>query len=73
MQVSHIPYAAGILNLVVLIAALSAMNSQLYVASRMLCSLARGGYARPRSAASAGPAYRLPRCSLLQPGLSLPP
>jgi L-asparagine transporter-like permease len=45
MQVSHIPYAAGILNLVVLIAALSAMNSQLYVTSRMLLSLARAGYA----------------------------
>ncbi len=45
MQVSHIPYAAGVLNLVVLIAALSAMNSQIYVASRMLFSLARAGYA----------------------------
>jgi L-asparagine transporter-like permease len=45
MQVARIPYAAGILNLVVLIAALSAMNSQLYVTSRMLLSLARAGYA----------------------------
>jgi AAT family amino acid transporter len=45
MQVSHIRYAAGILNLVVLIAALSAMNSQLYITSRMLFSLARAGYA----------------------------
>ena len=45
MQVSHIPYAAGILNVVVLIAALSAMNSQLYVTSRILFSLARAGYA----------------------------
>ncbi len=45
MQVSRIPYAAGILNLVVLIAALSAMNSQLYITSRMLFSLARAGYA----------------------------
>ncbi len=45
MQVSHIPYAAGVLNLVVLIAALSAMNSQLYITSRMLFSLARAGYA----------------------------
>jgi L-asparagine transporter-like permease len=45
MQVSHIPYAAGVLNLVVVIAALSAMNSQIYVASRMLFSLARAGYA----------------------------
>ena len=45
MQVSHIRYAAGILNLVVLIAALSAMNSQLYITSRMMFSLARAGYA----------------------------
>ncbi len=45
MQLSHIPYAAGVLNLVVLIAALSAMNSQLYVTSRMMFSLARAGYA----------------------------
>lgn len=45
MQVSHIPYAAGILNLVVLIAALSAMNSQLYATSRILFSLAGAGYA----------------------------
>jgi L-asparagine transporter-like permease len=45
MQVSHIPYAAGVLNLVVLIAALSAMNSQLYITSRMMFSLSRAGYA----------------------------
>lgn len=45
MQVSHIPYAAGVLNVVVLVAALSAMNSQLYITSRMLFSLARAGYA----------------------------
>jgi amino acid transporter, AAT family len=47
MQISHIPYAAGIVNLVVLIAALSAMNSQLYITSRMMFSLARAGYAPP--------------------------
>ena len=45
MQISHIPYAAGILNVVVLIAALSTMNSQLYITSRMMFSLARAGYA----------------------------
>jgi AAT family amino acid transporter len=45
MQSTAIPYAAGILNLVVLIAALSAMNSQLYITSRMMFSLARAGYA----------------------------
>lgn len=45
---THLPHAAGILNLVVLIAALSAMNSQIYITTRMLFSLARAGDA-PRS------------------------
>jgi AAT family amino acid transporter len=45
MQSTAIPYAAAILNLVVLIAALSAMNSQLYITSRMLFSLARARFA----------------------------
>jgi len=43
-----IPYAAGIMNFVVLTAALSSMNSMLYVSSRMIFSLSRGGYA-PKS------------------------
>jgi L-asparagine transporter-like permease len=48
MQVLRIPAAAGVINFVVLIAALSAMNSQLYVTTRMMFSLSRAGYA-PRS------------------------
>jgi amino acid transporter, AAT family len=40
-----IPYAAGIMNFVVASAALSAMNTSLYVGSRMLFSLSRGSYA----------------------------
>lgn len=43
-----IPFASGIMNFVVLTAALSAMNSMLYVSSRMIFSLSRGGYA-PKS------------------------
>lgn len=43
-----IPYAAGILNLVVLIAALSAMNSQIYITTRMMFSLSRAGFAPRR-------------------------
>ena len=46
--VTGIPFAAGVLNLVVLIAALSAMNSQIYITTRMMFSLARAGFA-PRS------------------------
>lgn len=45
MDILHIPGAAGIMNFVVLIAALSAMNSQLYISTRMMFSLSRAGYA----------------------------
>jgi L-asparagine transporter-like permease len=40
-----IPYAAGIMNLVVISAALSSANSNLYLTTRMLFSLSRSGYA----------------------------
>lgn len=45
MQVIGIPYADSILNFVVIIAALSAMNSQLYISTRMMFSLSRAGQA----------------------------
>lgn len=44
-QVAGLPAASGIMNFVVLTAALSGANANLYVAARMLFSLARGGYA----------------------------
>jgi len=44
-HVAKIPAAGSIMNLVVLSAALSGANATLYVASRMLFSLARSGYA----------------------------
>jgi len=40
-----IPYAAAIMNFVVLTAALSSVNTDLYLTTRMLFSLSRGGYA----------------------------
>jgi amino acid transporter, AAT family len=40
-----IPYAAGIMNLVVITAALSSANTNLYLTTRMLFSLSRGNYA----------------------------
>ncbi len=43
-----LPGAAGVFNGVILIAALSAMNSQLYITTRMMFSLARAGDA-PRA------------------------
>jgi L-asparagine transporter-like permease len=50
-KVAGIPAAGFIMNLVVLSAALSGANASLYVASRMLFSLARSGYApRPMGA-----------------------
>src|SRR5215468_4944159 len=41
---AHVPFAAGIMNFVVLTAALSSVNTNLYLSSRMLFSLGRGGY-----------------------------
>jgi len=40
-----VPYAAGVMNFVVLTAALSSMNTNLYLTGRMLFSLARSGFA----------------------------
>lgn len=48
MAATHVPFAAGIMNLVILIAALSAMNSQLYITTRMMFSLSRAGHAPRR-------------------------
>lgn len=45
MNVIQLPAAAGIFNFVVLVAALSAMNSQLYITTRMMFSLSRAGQA----------------------------
>jgi L-asparagine transporter-like permease len=42
---SGIAYAAGIMNFVVISAALSSMNTNVYLCSRMLFSLSRGNYA----------------------------
>jgi L-asparagine transporter-like permease len=41
----HLPAAGGVMNFVILVAALSAMNSQLYITTRMMFSLARAGQA----------------------------
>ena len=43
--VMHIPAAAHVINFVVLTAALSSMNCNLYLGTRMVFSLARSGYA----------------------------
>jgi L-asparagine transporter-like permease len=48
MRSAHIPAAAGIVNFVILVAALSSMNSILYVCTRMMFSLSRAGQAPRR-------------------------
>ncbi len=45
MEILGLPRAADIVNCVVLIAALSAINSQLYIATRMMFSLSRASHA----------------------------
>jgi len=44
-DVMHIPAAAHVINFVVLTAALSSMNCNLYMSTRMIFSLSRAGYA----------------------------
>ena len=48
MAATRVPAAAAVVNFVILIAALSAMNSQLYITTRMMFSLSRAGYAPRR-------------------------
>jgi L-asparagine transporter-like permease len=48
MAHSLVPFAASLVNFVILVAALSAMNSQLYITTRMMFSLARAGHAPRR-------------------------
>jgi AAT family amino acid transporter len=48
MAATRVAGAAGAVNFVILIAALSAMNSQLYITTRMMFSLSRAGYAPRR-------------------------
>ncbi len=45
---THIAGAAAVVNFIILVAALSAMNSQLYITARMLFSLSRSGFAPKR-------------------------
>lgn len=48
MARTHIPGAADVVNFIILVAALSAMNSQMYISTRMLFSLSRAGFAPRR-------------------------
>lgn len=65
-----IPAAPHIMNLVVISAALSSMNSGLYTSSRMLYSLAEAGFA-PRSLAVTDPKSKVPARAVLASTVSL--
>ena len=45
LSLTGIPHAAGLMNFVIVSAALSGMNTNVYLCSRMLFSLSRGNYA----------------------------
>ena len=69
---SGIRHAAGIMNFVVLTAALSSMNTNVYLCSRMLFSLSRGDYAPRFLGGSARTARRLPRSRYRAPASCWP-
>jgi amino acid transporter, AAT family len=71
MRALGVPAAAGILNFVILIAALSAMNSQLYITTRMMFSLARAGHAPRRFGILSGRGVPLNSLLLSSLGISL--
>ncbi|MGE5358073.1 MAG: amino acid permease [Bacteroidales bacterium] len=64
-----VPSAAGLMNFVVLTAALSSMNTNLYLAGRMLFSLGRSGFA-PATFGHLSPAGA-PRAAILTSALGL--
>lgn len=68
---THLPYAAGAINFVVLIAALSAMNSQIYITTRMMFSLSRAGFAPRRFGTLNARGVPLPALLLSTLGIAL--
>lgn len=68
--IAGIPAASTIMNFVVLTAALSGANANLYAASRMMFSLARSGHAAP--ALGRLNAAGSPRLALLVSGIGVP-
>jgi L-asparagine transporter-like permease len=71
MRALGVPGAAGILNFVILIAALSSMNSCLYVTTRMMFSLARAGDAPRRLGELSGRGVPLYSLLLSSVGIAL--
>jgi len=71
MRALGVPAAAGIFNFVILVAALSAMNSQLYITTRMMFSLARAGHAPARFGAVDRRGVPLPALLVSSAGIAL--
>ena len=67
----HVPIAADILNFVVLTAALSGMNCCLYLCTRMVFSLARGGFAPKALGAVSKKGTPIPALMVSAAGLGL--
>ncbi|MGA2687384.1 MAG: amino acid permease [Candidatus Korobacteraceae bacterium] len=70
-DIMHVPVAAHIVNFVVLTAALSGMNCCLYLCTRMIFSLARGGYAPAALGGVSGNGAPIPALLLSAGGLGL--
>ena len=70
-QIVGIPAAAHIINFVVVTAAASSMNCNLYLVSRMLYSLARGGYAPAALGRVSSSATPIPALLVSAGGLTL--
>lgn len=66
-----IPYAAGLMNLVVVSAALSSANSNLYSTTRMLFSLSRSGFMPPWVAAVSSAGVPLGAVALASGGMAV--
>jgi L-asparagine transporter-like permease len=71
MRAVRVPGAAGVFNFVILIAALSAMNSQLYVTTRMMFSMSRAGHAPQRFGTLTGRGVPLQALLLSSTGIAL--
>lgn len=70
-QLIGVPAAAHVVNFVVVTAAASSMNCNLYLVSRMMFSLARGGYAPARFGRVSGRGTPIPALMVSAAGLAL--
>jgi AAT family amino acid transporter len=71
MKATGVPFAGAVFNVVILVAALSAMNSQIYIATRMMFSLSRAGQAPKIFGVVKGNGVPLPALLLSSMGIAL--